>query len=133
MGAWATDSFSNDDAVDWLLDFVEAPTIEMLRDTLEHVANESDEMPEAPDCSEAIAAAEIVAALSGKPAAKLPDDLRAWLSGGDRGLKTEALKGVARAALERIIDDSELQELWAESDLNSQWLAEMADLDRRLL
>ena len=38
MGAWAADGFSNDDALDWLDDFVAAPSIEMLRDTLDAVS-----------------------------------------------------------------------------------------------
>ena len=132
MGAWATDSFANDDALDWLIDFAETPTIEMLRDTLEHITKlDADDESEAPDCSEAIAAAEIVAALNGKPAANLPDDLKTWLQ-TDHGLDAKALRAVAIATLKRIVQASELQELWAESDLNAQWLAEIAELEQRL-
>ena len=132
MGAWATDSFANDDALDWLQDFVEQPAIEMLRDTLEHVtALDAGEYLEAPDCGEAIAAAEIVAALSGKPSTKLPDDLKTWLA-TDHGLNTTALRAIALAAIERITENSELQELWDESDSNAEWPAEMSDLARRL-
>ena len=133
MGAWASDSFSNDDALDWLLDFVEAPTAEMLRDTLEHVTNlDPEEYLEAPDCCEAIAAAEIVAALNGKPAPKLPDDLKAWLQ-TDHGLAAKALTAVAIAAVKRIVRESELQELWSDGGDDAQWLADMTDLERRLV
>ena len=132
MGAWATDSFANDDALDWLIDFVEAPTIEMLRDTLEHITNlGADEYLEAPDCSEAIAAAEIVAALAGTPAANLPDDLKSWLQ-TDHGLVAGPLTVIAAAAIARIVRDSELMDLWAEGDSNAAWLAEISDLQRRL-
>jgi len=133
MGAWATDSFANDDALDWLIDFAETPTTEMLRDTLEHITNlEPDEYLEATDCAEAIAAAEIVAALNGKPAAKLPDDLKAWLQ-TDHGMAAQALTAVAIAAVKRIVQESELQELWAESDNDKNWLADMAELEQRLV
>lgn len=132
MGAWATDSFANDDALDWLLDFVEAPTIEMLRDTLEHITTtDADEYLEAPDCSEAVAAAEIVASLNGKPSAKQPDDLRDWLQ-TDHGLKAESLTRTAATAMKRIMQSSELQELWDDSDSSAGWLNDMADLIRRL-
>lgn len=132
MGAWATDSFANDDALDWLIDFAEAPTIEMLRDTLELATTlDADDELDAPDCCEALAAAEIVAALNGKPSEKLPDDLKTWLR-TDHGLEAAALTATAIAAVKRIRQESELKDLWAEGDSNSQWLADMADLERRL-
>lgn len=132
MGAWATDSFSNDDALDWLVDFAEAPTIEMLRDTLEHVTSlEAHDYLEAPDCSEAIAAAEIVAALNGKPAANMPDDLKTWLQ-SDHRLNAAELLPVASAAIRRVAQNSELRELWEESDSYDKWAAEVSDLTRRL-
>ena len=132
MGAWATDSFANDDALDWLLDFTDAPTMEMLRDTLDHVTDlDAGDDLEAPDCCEAIAAAEIVAALIGRPAVKLPDDLKTWLQ-SDHGLEAGTLTAAASAAIKRIVRESELQELWADSGDNTQWLADMADLERRL-
>ena len=132
MGAWAADSFANDDALDWLQDFVEQPTVEMLRDTLEHItALDADEYLEAPDCCEAIAAAEIVAALAGKPAANLPHDLQTWLC-SDHGLKIETLNIVASATIDRIAQASELKDLWAGSEFYPQWLAAMTDLQCRL-
>lgn len=132
MGAWASDSFSNDDALDWLQDFVEAPTIEMLRDTLEHVTTlDPDDDLEGPDCSEAIAAAEIVAALNGKPAANLPDDLKTWLQ-SDHGLTAGELRPIASATVKRIAENSELKELWEESDFYEKWTTEVSDLMRRL-
>lgn len=131
MGAWGSDGFSNDDALDWLQDFAEAPTLEMLKDTLEHIVVADAEDLEAPDCSEAIAAAEIVAALSGKASAKIPDELNAWLQ-TDHGLNAKALRPLARKAMQSIEKASELQELWDESDLKKQWHAEMTDLIGRL-
>jgi Domain of unknown function (DUF4259) len=132
MAAWGPDAFSNDDALDWLIDFTEAPTMEMLRDTLELITlGGNDEEPDEPDCAEAIAAAEIVAALAGSPSADLPDDLKAWLE-SDHGLSAGGLKAKALAAVERIARASELKDLWDESDLREQWQAQMANLARRL-
>jgi len=130
MGAWAADSFSNDDALDWLFAFTEAPTAEMLRDTLDAIIAE-DEDPDAPDCSEAIVAAEIIASLNGRSSAKIPDDLKHWLS-TDHGLNAMALAPLARKALVRILAGSELQELWDDSDSKAAWHAEMQDLVARL-
>ena len=131
MGAWAADSFSNDDALDWLEAFTEAPTLEMLRDTLDAILVE-DEYLEAPDCAEAIVAAEIVASLSGRPSPKIPDDLTVWLV-TDHGLNAKPLVPIARKATARIIAGSELQELWDQSDSKAAWRAEMAELMARLV
>jgi len=130
MGAWATDSFSNDDALDWLLAFVDTPTVEMLRDTLDAIIAE-DESLDAPDCCEAIVAAEIIASLNGRPSTKIPDDLKDWLA-TDHGLDASALCPLARKAMERIRAGSELQELWDEGDGKAAWHAEMGDLVARL-
>lgn len=130
MGAWAADSFSNDDALDWLFAFTEAPTVEMLRDTLDAIIAE-DEYLDAPDCSEAIVAAEIIATLNGRPSAKIPDDLKDWLA-TDHGLDAKGLATLARKAMARITAGSELQELWDESDSKAAWQAEMKDLVARL-
>jgi hypothetical protein len=131
MGAWGSDGFSNDDALDWLQDFAEAPTLEMLKDTLEHIVVADAEDLEAPDCSEAIAAAEIVAALSGKSSAKIPDELKAWLQ-TDHGLNAKELRPLARKAMQSIEKGSDLQELWDESDFKNEWHAELTDLIGRL-
>lgn len=130
MGAWAPDSFSNDDALDWLIAFTETPTVEMLRDTLDAIVKD-DEYLEAPDCSEAIAAAEIVASLGGRPSSKIPDDLNAWLA-TDHRLDATRLVPLARQAMTRINAGSELQELWDDSDDKDLWHAEMSNLMGRL-
>jgi hypothetical protein len=130
MGTWAPDGFSNDDALDWLFSFTETPTLEMLRDTLDSILAE-DEYLEAPDCAEAIVAAEIIASLNGRPSTKIPDDLKAWLA-TDHGLNPKPLAPLARKAMERIVAGSELQELWDESDSKATWHAEMTDLMQRL-
>lgn len=130
MGAWAADSFSNDDALDWLEAFTQAPTREMLRDTLDGILAEDDYL-EAPDCAEAIVAAEIVASLNARPSPKIPEDLRDWLA-TDHGLDAKSLTPLARKAMARIIAGSELQELWDQSDSKAAWRAEMAELVARL-
>jgi len=63
MGAWGIGSFDNDDAVDWAYELGESQGTELLVATLEAIGPE-DHL-EAPDCSIALAAAEVVAALSG--------------------------------------------------------------------
>lgn len=82
MGAWSADLFGNDEASDFPDAFLKRPSAEFLSANLRAISKTPrDDYLEAPDCERALAAAEIVAALAGKPAAKLPDDVAAWLAG----------------------------------------------------
>lgn len=86
---------------------------------------------EAPDCSVALAAGEVVAALKGALTPDMPDDAKECVS----SLKIKADPGtvsLALKAVERIKTDSELKELWDESDDPAEWYAAVADLEARL-
>ena len=132
MGAWGFDSFENDDAADWVADFCDAPDPTLVSNTLSAVANlDAGEYLEAPDCSVAIAAAEVVAALKNAPNTNLPDGTETCLSrlefNADPNWITLALK-----AINRIRADSELKELWDESDTPAEWHASVNSLEERL-
>ena len=73
----------------------------------------ADDYLEAPICCAALAAAEVIAALRGRPAPRLPDELVEWLArvSGDPG---EELTTNARNAVDAIRRSSELRELWEE-------------------
>lgn len=131
MGAWGEGSFENDHAGDWLWSLAESEDDTLLRATLERVAElPAAEYLEAPACCEAIAAAEIVAALLGRPPAELSDEARAWVS-AHAGLATRELAALSRRALARIRASSELRELWEESGADG-WYTSLDDLERRL-
>src|SRR5258708_2687967 len=101
MGAWGSDSFENDDALDWLDDFCDAPEQALILNTLSTVVEvDASEYLEAPNCSVGIAAAEVVAALMSAPNANLPDDKRICLSNLE--IKAEpSLVAVALKAIDR--------------------------------
>jgi peptidyl-tRNA hydrolase len=86
---------------------------------------------EAPDASNALAAAEVVAAMNGKPAQKLPEEVEAWLK-GNKSRPDATLLDMARKAVARAKSSSELQELWAEGEEPEQWNAAVDDLAARL-
>ena len=132
MGAWGADSFENDDASDWLADFCDAPDTALILNALSTVAAmDGGEYLEAPDCSVGIAAAEVVAALKGAPNTLLPDDAKNCFSKlaikGDPSLAAVALK-----AIERIKTNSELKELWDESETPDEWYQAVNNLEERL-
>lgn len=132
MGAWGPGSFENDDASDWVADFCDAPDEGLISDALSAVAEvEAGGYLEAPDCSVALAAAEVVCALKGSPTPGMPDDAKECIS----KLKIEADPGMVSLALkavERIKTDSELKELWDESEGRAEWYAAVANLEVRL-
>jgi hypothetical protein len=126
MGAWGAGTFDNDDALDWLDDLVDGAS-DAIRGALEATEAESIE---APDASSALAAAEVVAAALGNPAADLPGEVSDWLEAN--GAKSAAaLAPLARQAVERIRANSELKDLWEETD-PSEWTAAVDDLHKRL-
>jgi hypothetical protein len=131
MGAWGAGSFENDDAMDWVDTLVEASTVEVLADSLKPALTPRSYL-EAPEASVVVAAAEVVAAALGSPVGNLPADVTDWVATHaadfDGGIEADAIR-----AIDRVTSDSELRELWEESDTAEEWKAAVTDLRSRLL
>jgi len=86
MGAWGAGNFENDDALDWLA-VLQAEGLPAAGAAIQDVLTLADDYLEAPTCCAALAAAEVIAALRGRPASRLPDELVEWLGrvSGDPG------------------------------------------------
>jgi Domain of unknown function (DUF4259) len=130
MGAWDAGSFENDNALDWVWDLAEAEDTSILEDAFSRVT-ECDDYLKASACCTGIAAAEVVAALRKRPALKLPDKVTAFVARIDSPPSAE-LVASALAALERINTNSELKELWDESESRDKWYQAIAELESRL-
>lgn len=133
MGAWGLGSFDNDDAADFLADVTESGDLSLVREVLDNVLT-STEYVEAPDASQAIAAAEILAFALGRPtlAAQREETLALWIS-RLRPVVEPELAAQARDALTRILaPNSELRELWEESDEFLDWRAAVIELGQQL-
>jgi hypothetical protein len=130
MGAWGSGPFQNDDALDWLADLEGSTGLGLVEEALDQVNAEVDYL-ETFKCFNALAAAEVVAALAGEPAADLPEKTETWIS--DNAINPAGdLLSQAMAAVSRIKQNSELRELWEESEDSAEWLAGVEDLERRL-
>ena len=129
MGAWSHTSFGNDDASDFLHEVEEdgQPALLNAFEVIEHL--KPDDYLEAPDACVALAAAELVAAASGKPPADFPPQPAAL---APKLSADAALRERATAAVRRLLDYSELKELWQETNKFSAWKASVADLLERL-
>ncbi|MDO6388457.1 DUF4259 domain-containing protein [Uliginosibacterium sp. 31-12] len=131
-GAWDSGSFDNDDALDWAGQCIKSKGSSLLSATLN--AALVDGYLEAPECSAAVAAAEVVAASKGKASKSLPKELSSWL---EKQHKEEIarLSPVATKAVSRILNGhkSELQELWQENKKDFPvWKIQMQSLIARL-
>ena len=131
MGAWGMGIFENDDASDWLYELEVARNSAVLEKALNAVVENSDQYLEAPDCTVALAACEILAALKGKPADSLPEEAETWIQ-QHKSIEADELIILAEAAIERIRTNSELKELWEESRDLDEWLKTLDDLLMRL-
>lgn len=131
MGAWEIGNFDNDAALDTvtLLLGVELP-VAFLEAAFRQVLNE-DEYLDSDDCSEALVAAEVIAALAGAPTPDLPEDLQVWVE-QHKSLAIDTLLPIALEALARIREDSELKDLMDDADGLSEWQAIQRKLKGRL-
>ena len=125
MGAWGHGSFDNDDAQDFMFELVEASESSLLEAAV--TAVDVDENLEAPECSIALAAAEIVAAIHLENFEELPEEVRAWIEEFQIEVTTEQVSAAA-VAVAKIRVDSELQELWEDSEEYDEWLALLLSL-----
>jgi Domain of unknown function (DUF4259) len=127
MGAWGHQFSENDDAADWLADFEDSPTWALIDEALSVVDLDYVEAPEA--CI-ALAAAEIVAAALGKPNLQLAESTIAWTA--DQSAPAGERREAATKVLLRVKADSELQELWEETDDYADWVKSVDETLSRL-
>ncbi|KAA3645052.1 MAG: DUF4259 domain-containing protein [Chloroflexi bacterium] len=131
MGAWGYKSFENDDALDWVFELGEAEDFSILSATFDELFDEQeDDYLDAYYCARALAAGEVVAALKGKAAEELPDEVTAWLE--DKAQPAEDLTASAIKAVGAVVAASELKELWEETDEFGVWQADVQGLLDRL-
>lgn len=136
MGTWAVDAFGNDYAQDWAEDLHETSNLDAVEDTLNTVLDSGDYL-EAPFAAEALAAIEVLARLQGKGGPRSEDSASVdeWVDARKaKPVKPRAdLAAKAAQAIERILaPDSELRQLWEDSEHYADWRASVEDLRARL-
>ena len=128
MGAWGTGAFDNDGAQDWVGE-LEDGGITAIESALDDAIRSSD--LSAPTDVEAIAAAEVVAAAIGRPLPGLSEDIAALVVHLAPSVTPEHTAR-ARTAVQRVLNASELAELWEETDDADTWRGLVEDLIERL-
>lgn len=131
MGAWGSGTFDNDDALDWLGELEASKKSSVIAATIKKVTQPTKPVLESSDCCAALAAAELVAAAAGTGSPYLPEEALQFLA--DHPLKVDAkLMADTHLALEKIASDSELKDVWDESDTPEDWYDCIAELKQRL-
>lgn len=130
MGTSGPGSFENDGAMDWVAELESYAEDSPIVDALNTVIDQADDYPEEPDCSVAIAAAEVVAAQLGNLNENCPEEVEAWVEGHPTPSATRIAQ--ARQVIEVIQADSELKDFWKESDEFEAWQTGMENLMSRL-
>lgn len=133
MDAWSAGNFGNEDAVEWLKTVTNGGGESTIRQAIECIELfPEDEFLDAVFCSQALAAAEFIAAARGNPPGEdFPKEAEAWLK--ENSLQPdENLLQATRRAVDRILNNSELKELWQEGCSNDEWHLTIIDLRRRL-
>lgn len=130
MGTWSHESFGNDTANDWAYELEDATDFSVIEAALQVALDEGDEYLDADLAMEAIAAVEVIAKRLGKGTQSdvYTEKVDQWLETISEQPSDDVLS-LAKRVLERIVaDDSELKELWLESDEYELWLGNIQQL-----
>ena len=128
MGCWGVGSFENDDAMDFLYE-VEEQGLEAIGNTISlHLEEgESSEVGES-----FIAAAEIVAAVSGHDSKDLPDEAASLIENFSPDDVAQWVDPCLEGLHILLRPSSEMHALWAETESLKKWEKAVHDLIERL-
>ena len=137
MGTLGVEAFANDDALDWLLELDPAAGVSPVLAALERAAGAADPHLDARTATVALAAAELLAALRGRPHPALPEMAADWLAAVTLASPTGAAPSteelvLATRALDLVVTSSVLAEIWSQRPDEAQWRSELDGLRLRL-
>ena len=134
-GAWGVGSFENDDALDYVEQTMEDDIFQAVGVPFSHVVLAQNEgFIDAPTGSQVLAAAEIYAAIRGKPGTDFPGDIALWVESKSWKIDDKVFS-FAEYCSRQVLDPdrSELAQLWQEDpEFYDKWLATVNDLLKRL-
>ena len=129
MGAWGTQSFECDGALDWLGDFIDDPTESTLREAFcpspvvrtpgffaRLLGAKATSTPVRPYGEHVLAAAEVVAIMLGHPPCKVPESLAKL----PQRQPSQEIVLLAIQGVDQILDESsDLHESWKDTDVGA--------------
>jgi uncharacterized protein DUF4259 len=133
MGTWGPGVFENDVAKNFASTVVNGGGVPALARAIDRVLSLKGKYLEASDGQAGLAAAEIIARLSGNPGRKAGEtaSIDAWVKGQAK-VPVELIKKAKRSIARILTEPSELIELWMDSDEFVEWKRSMEELGQRL-
>jgi hypothetical protein len=134
MGAWGPLNFENDTALDFVAE-VEEEGIGRIKSAIEVINTiEEDAYLDTDLCAEALAAIEYVATAKDRMAEDFPEDAEEWLQANKANvLGIRGIIAKSQQAIDRIKNNSELKDLWEESEEDfEEWNKVLDDLNTRI-
>lgn len=133
MGTWAFHSFANDDASDLIGDLVEGADLSPVQESIKRVQTTEGYL-EAPEAQKGIAACEVVALVLGhaSAASQAEEELTAWVARVKPSVEAAVVSQAVQVVDRVLAPDSELRELWEESDEFNDWEEDIRALRARL-
>lgn len=135
MSTWGFSNFENDTVAGFIND-LNINGYGLIEVVLKRVIEENE--PTVSECEEALIAAELVAAAMGKPSDEITEIASEWVGenlppGSAARAAVAAFSEPAADAIDRVVTDSELKELWQDHEAFSDWFNEQIELQNRLL
>jgi internalin A len=128
MGTWGHNSFENDWSLDWIDGLLKSKSKTPVQQAIKNATRRLG--PDADVSVAAVAAAEVVAYSRGHGPRDFPDNGMMWVD--ERGfIASDVLASDAISALENILAESELAELWKETS-DRDWKRSVKALLKRL-
>lgn len=132
MGAWGYGNFDNDTAADWAFSLEESTDLSLITEAINAVLEE-DYIDSDIGC-EALVAIEAVARLKGKWGEKsaYSEPLDNWVEKNNFEPSKDLIESSNKALKLISSQNSELYELWAETEDLTSWLEEIKNLEQRI-
>ncbi|KIM07754.1 MAG: hypothetical protein KU38_10475 [Sulfurovum sp. FS08-3] len=130
MGAWGTGNFDNDTALDWVYDLEEYEDTTLIEQTLNAI---DEEDIDASSAEEALIAIEVIARLLGNfKDDAYSEDVDKWVKANPLEVSDELLEKAKKTIVLILGENSELRELWEETNDYQSWIDVIKELDGRL-
>lgn len=129
---WGVNTFDNNDAIEWLKDIEknnDFKKVNTLIKSLNDLADLDDVVLK--ECTEALAAIELVASAKTDNFKTFPADKLEWLSNAEYSFSEAEIKAALKLA-QSIKKDSEIRELFLDSPMLKTWNEYMDDLIKKL-
>jgi hypothetical protein len=132
MGAWGTGNFDNDTACDWAYELEESSDLSVIERSINAVFDE--DYIDADYGCEALAAIDTITRLKGNSGIKnsYTETIDKWVSENPLEVPSELIEKAKKAVPLILGENSELFELWSESDELDSWKSEVESLLNRL-